>query len=438
MNIGRRTAPGPSRRDFMRLSGAAGAALGLSACGFGRSDGGGSALKVWDQFTTSPQNEAVRKVYDLYRRSSGVTIDRTTQPGDQMTTVGKTALASGTGPDVIYYEVGKGNAGVLAEAGLLLPLDDLAAEHGWLNKITPFAQREARLDGKLYGLPNETETTALFYNKTLIDKSGLTVPRTFDELLSFCAKAKAKKLIPIAYGQADVYPCWWAFSLMTNNIVGGRAMGDLVFDGKGSWNTPQMKQAIQLFFVDLVKAGAFIDGLNSLHGPDAQSMFLSGKALMNLNGTWAVGAVEKGLPGQEVGIMPMPSIDGGDRVYPAGTGSAYYISAKSKRGEEAGAFLDSLYQPEALRVWVEQGKIFPPVPFDSSGWSLSPLQKQALGAAQNGGGDATRNLGYSVNHGKASPGFLNAMTSGFQAVVQGRKTPARQADDLQKAWEKGR
>ncbi|GAA0994211.1 hypothetical protein GCM10009555_086260 [Acrocarpospora macrocephala] len=433
----------PSRRDLFRGGGLAAAALTLSACGWGRTEPSGTGtgtgaarpgLKVWDQFTTSPQNEAVKKIYDRFQ---GAAIARSAQTGDQLTTVGKTALASGTGPDVIYYQVGAGNAGVLADAGLLRPLDDVAAKYGWLDRLTPFAIREASLDGKLYGLPNESENTVLFYNKTLIEKAGLTVPETFDELLTFVAAATKKGYTPIAYGQSDVYPSWWAFSMMAGNLAGAQPMGDLIFDNKGSWNTPQLVEAIQLFFVDLVKAGGFIKDLNSLGGPDAQSLFLAGKALMNLNGTWAVGTIEKDMPGQEIGIMAMPSVNGGPRVYPGGIGSAYYISAKSANADLAAEFLDSLYQPEAVKLWVQEGKIFPPVPFESGGFTLTPLQELAMGVAQNGGGDARANIGYAVNHGLASPGFLKAMTSGFQAVVAGDKTPAKQAEELQKAWEAG-
>ena len=32
-----------------------------------------------------------------------------------------TAISSGTGPDIIFYDAGPGYAGVLADAGLLLP-----------------------------------------------------------------------------------------------------------------------------------------------------------------------------------------------------------------------------------------------------------------------------------------------------------------------------
>ncbi|WP_020576532.1 ABC transporter substrate-binding protein [Actinopolymorpha alba] len=433
-----------SRRDLVRLAGALAAGSGLSACGWGREDSnaGGrpgspaTTLKVWDQFTTTAQSRAVEKIYHLFTSKHGdLRIARTTHNGDQMTTIGKTALSSGTGPDVIYYQVGAGNAGLLADAGLIRPLDDLAEKFGWTKEIAPFAQREARLNGTLYGLPHESEVAALFYNKTLIDKAGLTVPETFDELLAFAATARRKGHVPIAYGQLDIYPCWWAFSLAANNLLGAESLGALVFDNDGSWDTPEITEAIRMFFVDLVKAGAFIDELNAVNASDAHAMFLAGKALMSLNGTWAVGGIEEALPGQEIGIIALPSIGDRPRVYPAGSGSAYYLSSKSRHADQAAAFLDFLYTPEAVRIWVEEGRVVPPVEFDPSGWKLSGLQRAALTAAQNGGGDPSINLGYFVNHGQAGPSFLKAMTAGFQAIVAGTKKPAQVAGDLQRAWE---
>ena len=56
-----------------------------------------------------------------------VTIEREVVTDQQMRQTVNTALASGTGPDVIYYAPGPGYAGVLAKAGLILPLDDLAS-----------------------------------------------------------------------------------------------------------------------------------------------------------------------------------------------------------------------------------------------------------------------------------------------------------------------
>lgn len=48
------------------------------------------------------------------------------------------------------------------------------------------------MNGKLWGAPTEIEFVGMYYNKTLLDKEGLKLPETFDQLLSFCQQAKAK------------------------------------------------------------------------------------------------------------------------------------------------------------------------------------------------------------------------------------------------------
>src|SRR4051812_17392812 len=103
-------------------------------------------LRVWDQFTDS-KAEAVVAVYDAFMEAHpNVTIEREVVTDQQMRQTVNTALASGTGPDVIYYAPGPGYAGVLAEAGLIQPLDDLANEYGWHDRIAAAALEQAEID----------------------------------------------------------------------------------------------------------------------------------------------------------------------------------------------------------------------------------------------------------------------------------------------------
>jgi hypothetical protein len=95
-----------------------------------------------------------------------------------------------------------------------------------------------------------------------------------------------------------------------------------------------------------------------------------------------------------------------------------------------------VFSDEAIKIWVEDAKLVPPVKFDSSGWNISELQ-QRINTASSGSGDPEKNLGYQVNHGLASPPFLNMMTAGFQAMIAGDKTAQAQAADLQNAWSQG-
>lgn len=97
-------------------------------------------LKVWDQYT---EGDKVPQIYKTFMaKYPNVTIEREAISTDQMCQTVKTALGSGTGPDVIFYHAGPGYAGVLAGANLLLPMDKYAAQFGWKQKH--FARRPHR------------------------------------------------------------------------------------------------------------------------------------------------------------------------------------------------------------------------------------------------------------------------------------------------------
>ncbi len=56
-------------------------------------------------------------------------------------------------------------------------------------------------DGKMYTLPMSKSTEVFYYNKTFFDQNGLSVPKTWDELKTLCAKIKEidPNCIPLGY-----------------------------------------------------------------------------------------------------------------------------------------------------------------------------------------------------------------------------------------------
>jgi raffinose/stachyose/melibiose transport system substrate-binding protein len=395
-----------------------------------------ATIKLWDQFAAEPGQAAFQAILDAYAASSGNKIDRTIQPGATISQVAATALASGTGPDVIQYSVGKGNAGVLAEAGLIIPLDEYAAKYDWASRLSPIAILEAQLDGKLWGAPQESEVSCIFINKTLFDQHGLQVPTTHEEMVQLSKDANAKGVVPLAYGELDFYPSWWALSHVTSNAIGSKAAGDLVFNNVGSFNSPEIIDGIEKYWVQLREAGAFIPEVNALAAPDAQALFESGGALMFMSGTWAAGTLEQSMAGNVLDIAPMWSFDGKPRAYPTGSGSAMYISAASQVKDAAAEFLDYLYAEKPVVDMIEKASYISPRPVDVAALSLSDFQKRSVTSVSTGDGDPAVNQGVFVNHGRSGPEFLRTMTSGFQAMMAGDKTAAQQAADLQAAWEK--
>jgi raffinose/stachyose/melibiose transport system substrate-binding protein len=395
----------------------------------------GQTIKLWDQFASEPGQATFQALLDQFEAKSGHTIDRTIQPGATISQVAGTALASGTGPDVIQYSVGKGNAGVLADAGLVIPLEEYAAKYDWRSRLSPIAILEAELDGQLFGAPQEAEVSLLFVNRSLFEQHGLQPPTTQEEAVEFAKAAAATGLVPLAYGELDFYPSWWAFSHVVSNAIGAAAAGDLVFNNNGSFNTPEIIEGIENYWVEFKEAGGFLPEVNSLGAPDAQALFESGGAFMLMSGTWAAGALEQSMVDTTLDIAPLWSFDGKPRAYPTGVGSAMYISASSEVKDAAAEFIDFLYSDEAVQAMIEKAGYISPRPADPATLNLSDFQKRSVSSVTTGDGDPTVNQGVFVNHGRAGPEFLRVMTSGFQAMQSGEKTAAQQAADLQAAWE---
>ena len=74
-------------------------------------------LRVWDTFTEASDNAGMEKMIAAFEAANpNIKIERDTMVTDDMRPILRTALASGTGPDMMYYDTGPGFAGVLAEA----------------------------------------------------------------------------------------------------------------------------------------------------------------------------------------------------------------------------------------------------------------------------------------------------------------------------------
>jgi raffinose/stachyose/melibiose transport system substrate-binding protein len=269
-----------------------------------------------------------------------------------------------------------------------------------------------------------------------MDKARLAVPHTVDQLLSFCRQAKAKGYIPMAFSDNPGWQAFHEFTMLSNNIVGPETMRRMLLQNKGSWNTPQITKAIKLFFVDMQKAGCFPPNVNALGYDDANSLFYTGKALMNPTGSWLADAIGQNVKGFQIAMMPFPAVSGGKgSFWDTGVGSAYYISAKSQHPQEAAEFLNYLIAQPAVKIWVEGADSFPPVKFDTSAVHVSPLFRYILNVLQSAISGKTQ-LGYNIDVLAPAP-FNTAMQNDFQSILAGQKSPQQVASDLQTSWQKG-
>jgi raffinose/stachyose/melibiose transport system substrate-binding protein len=388
---------------------------------------GKKQLLLWDgyQEESSVFDDLVAK---FNQANPDIEVKRESQP--QMRDILRTALDAGQGPDIMNYDTGPGFAGVLARAGLLLPIDDGYAQYGWNDRVLPIAKQRATFDGKAYGIGTELEVVGMFYNKRIFQEQGLSEPKTHDEVLQAAEALKKAGLIPIAFADQDKWPAGHTFSVFSGNIAGKDKLAQAI-SGKVAWNDPDFVQAIQIPFEQMNQAGYFIPEINAVTYDDWNSLFFTGKAAMSLTGSWQVNAYSK----QEnmsdpVGFFFYPPIEGKPIAPPSGLGSGYFVSSKTKDPDAAFKFLDFMFSKETAKVYIEQLNKIAPIQHNPTDYTITDLMRFTLDVLQK---DADK-MGYNIDV-LTPENFNTMMFDGFQEVLGGRKSAKQQADDLEKAMQ---
>lgn len=378
-------------------------------------------LRVWDTF--ADQTAGMEAFIAAFEESHpNIKIARDVQSADNMRAVIQTALNSGTGPDVLYYDTGPGYGGVLARSGLLLPLDDFY-DSGALATVYPWTRDRVTFDGVTYGIGNEVEFVGVYYNRGLFEKLGLKEPETYKDYLDVVEALKADGVIPVAFGDSQGWPAFHTFSAYVNARVPQQDLLDMIA-GKASWDDPRVTASIQAAFIDMNEAGAYPPSINAISYDDANALFSTEMAGMDLTGSWMI-ATFKNNP-FDTGFFFLPSEDGTNPLPPAGLGSGYFISKNTEHPEEAKEFLKFLFDPANAHFWVEDMSVLPPYPVDASGMDIPSLLQFALSAL------AEVEMGFNID--VLTPDKFNtAMSDGFQAVIAGDRSAAEQAAALQQA-----
>lgn len=180
----------------------AGALLLAGCAGFGGggSNGGDSGSKTltfttWGSESEETQFKALVKEFEADHE--GVTVKLNVVPYDQMFSNIDAQLASGDAPDV--FRVDYGTLGVYSSQDQLLDLSSYISDDE-AKQFTPAMWQAIQYDGKPYGVPHQTDVSAILVNTDLVTSAGLdpsTFPTTqadawtWDEFAGVAAKLRA-------------------------------------------------------------------------------------------------------------------------------------------------------------------------------------------------------------------------------------------------------
>ena len=418
-----------SRKDFLRFGGVGltGVAL-LSAAGCGRRLGGNRDVVKFLTGTeeTTIQERAVTEIQvnRFEEQHPKYTLEREAIDPDEMSNVIPSRLRSDESPDVFSFDTGPGFGGVLADTGLVYPLEKTYKEKGW--DIYEWAKQRATYNGTVYGVPDQVEEIIVFYNKDLVPE----VPHTVEELRQISDELKGRGKIPLAFGNREQYPASHIFSIGTSNVLGREGLDEILY-GDGSWDTPEIEEAINLFFRDFVENAYYPKSPNALTYDSANALFYSGEAAMNPTGTWLVSEIVQAVQEFEVGFFPFPSIEGSGISPPAGVGTGWFVAKDANNPQGAITFIDYLLQDDTARLTIEKLNTIPAHPVDTEGLDVPELFEQVLDDLSEF--PQAEASGYNIDV-LAPQNFNEVMYTGFREVISGMRSPAEQAGALQLAW----
>src|SRR5215208_6612327 len=423
-----------NRKDFLRLSGVGlvGAAI-VGAANCSRSLSGNKVVKflATAEETSIQERAAIEIQVDRFEEQyPKYTLEREViHAGEASTVVNtneemQTTLQSEDPPDIVSYDTGPGFGGVLAEAGLLLPLEDAYRQRGW--DIYEWAKQRATYNRTIYGVPDQVEEIVLFYNKNLVAE----VPNTIDELRQIADELKGQGIIPFAFGNQEQWPAGHMFSIGVSNVLGREGLDEILY-ADGRWDTPEVVEAIHLFFRDFVESGYYPQGLSALNYDGANALFYTGEAAMNPTGTWLVPEIVQTVQDFEVGFFPFPSIEGSGISPPAGVGSGLFVAKEASTLQGALDFIDYLLEESTARLIIEKLNVIPAQPVNPKRLEVPELFKEVLDDLS--ATPEAQSFGYNIDV-LAPQTFNQVMFTGFEEVLAGTRSPAEQSAALQDAW----
>jgi multiple sugar transport system substrate-binding protein len=304
------------RRSVIGTSLAVVAALGLSACGGGGDDSGGSkTLRV--TLVNHVWTENIKRALPEFEKQTGLKVEVTQLGEDQLSDQYNVKLNAGSKDlDVMMYrplQEGK----LFGKNGYLADLTKQAkGNKEWdLSDFQAGPAQATTYKDKVVGVPIITEQEVLYYRKDLVQKAGLDgPPKTLDDLKAAAAKIEAENPGVAGFvartGKAAAVTQFSSFLYSFG--------GDFVDSaGKSSVDSEQAKQAY-----------AYYGGMLKDHGPEnistdmswseAMAIFTQGKAAFytEANSLYKNATdPAKSKVSDTVGFAPFPAGPAGSKPY---------------------------------------------------------------------------------------------------------------------------
>jgi ABC-type glycerol-3-phosphate transport system substrate-binding protein len=217
------------------------------------------------------------------------------------------------------------------------------------------------------------DTTGLYYNRALLDRAGVEVPRTFEDLRASVDPLAAIGVAPLVHCSGDVFfnqmLVTWILPMVAERTVDPIEFAERTVRGDIGYDSPEWIDALQAI-ADLRASGVLMEGSGATDYATMQQLMLQGQVAMTYQGTWLLPQLQAGSPTGEfdLHVAAPPLIEGASRSRPllAWTGVALPAEPGPSR-DMVYAFLEYASRPDVDAEIVRGLQVYSPMPESNAG-----------------------------------------------------------------------
>lgn len=369
-------------------------------------------LQYWHTHSDAEAAQLDQVIATFEAANPGISVESTRYAYGDYKTALLTAISSGAVPDVARLDIAW--VSEFADQGALTQLDGNLPDFETIIKDTFPGPLSTNLwQDHYYGLPLDTNTQVLLWNKSVFEAAGITTPpATMEEFAADACKLTdaAKK----TYGYAEGGTYFWAPAPVIY-AMGGKITDEKITTATGYVNGPESVVAFTML-KDLYDQGCLSPNLLG-GGIATDAGHAEGTYAMIIDGPWMVDIYKGNYPDFEVNFAPVPTGPQGTTSSVVG-GEDVVVLVDSPNQEAAMKWAAYLLTPDAQKSMASVGQM--PTLASLAGDPAMPpyftVFQEQLKTAQA-----------RVPHPKWSD-MDNAINNAYQRMLKGDQTPQEALD----------
>ena len=369
-------------------------------------------ITYWHTMADAESAQLELVIDEFEKENPGITIEATDYAYDDFKTALLTSIAGDEAPDTARLDIAW--VPEFANEGALMQLDGVMPDYEAIAEQTfPGPLSTNYWDGHSYGLPQDTNTQVLLWNKEMFTAAGLTgAPTTMEEFKTYaCQLSDADNEI---YGYALGGTYFWAPAPVFY-AMGGKVVADDFSTASGYINSDASVSAFSML-VDMYNDGCISPNLLG-GGIGTSDGHGSGKYAMIIDGPWMVDIYKSSYPDFEVNFALIPT--GADGTTSSVVGGEDVVIFQDTENADAAMKWVAFLMSEKAQVMMGQVGVMPTLS-SLTGSSQLPdyysIFMEQLATAQA-----------RVPHPKWSD-MDNAINNAFQRMLRGDQTVSEALD----------